>query len=133
LLVDAFVTLVICQTQLRNQNLETLRGWASKKGRRNERVNRLTWSVEAVGKRMKNATCLCKALALQHLLARSGHDSELRIGVDKAEGKFSAHAWLIYRGRVLMGGAEMQNYKLIATLATGPEPERGQNDRIDGP
>jgi hypothetical protein len=81
---------------------------------------------------MKNVTCLCKALALQHLLSRNGHDSELRIGVDKADGKFTAHAWLVYRRRVLIGGAEMQNYKLIATLTTGgQEAARQQNGRID--
>src|SRR5262249_30829575 len=104
LFVNAFVTLAICQTRLHNQNLETLHAWASRKGRRSESVNKLTWSVEAAGKRMKNATCLCKALALQHLLSRNGHDSELRIGVGKADGKFTAHAWLVYRRRVLIGG-----------------------------
>ena len=47
---------------------------------------------------MKNATCLCKALALQRLLARNGHHSELRIGVDKVDGQFTAHAWLVHNG-----------------------------------
>ena len=81
---------------------------------------------------MKNATCLCKALTLQRLLARNGHDSELKIGVDKTDGKFKAHAWLVYRGRVLIGGTEMQNYKVIAALATGAGSAHDRNGRING-
>jgi Transglutaminase-like superfamily len=126
--VHAFLTLAVCQTRLRGQNLETLRAWATSEGQGSAPVNRLTWSIEAAAKRMKNATCLCKALALQRLLARNGHYSELRIGVDKSDGQFTAHAWLLHNGRVLTGGAEMTNYKLLAAWATRNGAARGQCD-----
>ena len=118
LFVHAFVTLIICQTRLRRCNFETLCAWATGEGQGSASVNRLTWSVEAAAKRMKNATCLCKALALQRLLARNGHHSELRIGVDKVDGQFTAHAWLVHNGRVLSGGTEMGSYKLLTAWAT---------------
>jgi hypothetical protein len=123
LLVHAFVTLAVCQTRLRNQNLETLRAWATSKGSGRAPVNRLAWSVEAAARRMKSATCLCKALALQRLLARNGHDSELRIGADRPDGKFTAHAWLVHRGRLLIGGAEADGYTLLAAWNTARDAE----------
>src|SRR6516165_9517461 len=101
LFVHAFVTLAICQTRLRKHNFDALRAWATSEGQGRASVNRLTWSIEAAAKRMKSVTCLCKALALQRLLAQNGHHSELRIGVDKSDGQFAAHAWLVYNGRVL--------------------------------
>jgi Transglutaminase-like superfamily len=126
LFVQAFVTLAICQTRLRRQNFETLRAWATSEGQGSESVNKLIWSVEAAAKRMKNGTCLCKALALQRLLARNGHHSELRIGVDKCGGQFTAHAWLVHNGRVLTGGTEIGSYKLLAAWVTRHDGARGQ-------
>jgi Transglutaminase-like superfamily len=125
LFVQAFLTLAVCQTRLRKQNLQTLRAWATSEGQGSAPVNRLAWSVEAAAKRMKSATCLCKALALQRLLARNGHPSELRIGVEKSNGQFTAHAWLLHNGRVLTGGAEMANYKLLAAWAARNGAARG--------
>jgi hypothetical protein len=52
------------------------------------------------------------------LLARNGHHSELKIGVDKSCGRFTAHAWLVHNGRVLTGGAETEKYKFLAAWAT---------------
>jgi hypothetical protein len=129
LFLHAFLTLALCQTRLRSQNLETLRVWVMSEGPGNAPVNRLVWSVEAAAKRMKSATCLCKALALQRLLARNGHDSELRIGVDKRDGRFTAHAWLVHNGRVLTGGPEMGNYKLLAAWSTWNDGARGKSER----
>ena len=116
--MHAFATLAVCQMRLRTQNFETIHVWATREGQGNAPVNRLTWSVEAAAKRMKGVTCLCKAVTLQRLLARNGHDAELSIGVNKSDGKFTAHAWLIHKGRMLTGGTEMGNYKLLATWAT---------------
>jgi hypothetical protein len=128
LFVHAFVTLSVCHTRLRRQNFETLRAWARSEGLGSVPVNRLTWSIEAAAKRMKGATCLCKALALQRLLARNGHYSELRIGVDKSDGKFTAHAWLVHNGRVLTGGAEAESHKLLAAWASRNNHALGQSE-----
>lgn len=114
LFTQAFVTLVICRVRLHYQNFAMVRAWASKKGHGVAPINRLAWSVEAASKRFKGVTCLSKALALQHMLAQNGHDSELCIGVDKSEGGITAHAWLVHQGRILIGGSEINNHTLLA-------------------
>jgi hypothetical protein len=48
-----------------------------------------------------HATCLDRSLALQWLLCLHHIDTDLRIGVAAEAGKFSAHAWVEYRGSVL--------------------------------
>lgn len=46
--------------------------------------------------------CLVRALALRTLLERHGlPGSKIRIGVRTREGKFSAHAWIVWNDRVL--------------------------------
>jgi len=129
--MHAFATLIICQKRLRKHDFDTLRGWATNEGQGRAPVSRLTWSIEAAAKRMKSATCLSKAIALQRLLARNGHHSELRIGVDKSDGQFAAHAWLIYNGRVLIGGAQMKNYKLLAAMTIQSDGARRRCERTD--
>ena len=53
-------------------------------------VSRLEWAVRAAGRRVPMASCLTQALALQFLLGRSGHFSEVLIGVRKdVEADFS--------------------------------------------
>lgn len=48
--------------------------------------------------------CLPRALALRGLLDRRGTDSELKLGTRQApSGRYEAHAWLEYRGTVLIG------------------------------
>jgi hypothetical protein len=46
-------------------------------------------------------TCLRRALTLQKLLAQRHVATELKIGVQKENGQFSAHAWLEYQGQPL--------------------------------
>lgn len=50
-------------------------------------------------------TCLRQALLLHAVLTHGGQPSELKIGValDADEG-FGAHAWVCWKGRVLIGG-----------------------------
>jgi hypothetical protein len=118
LFFQACLTLVVCRVRLRHQNFATVRSWASNKGHGATPINRLTWSIEAASKRMRGTTCLSKALALQHMLAQNGHDSELRLGVDRSGGLFTAHAWLVYRERVLVGGSEIGAHTLLVAWAT---------------
>jgi hypothetical protein len=44
------------------------------------------------------STCLERSLAQWWLLARQGIAAQLRIGVRKESGKFTAHAWVEYDG-----------------------------------
>ena len=43
---------------------------------------------------IKRTTCLERAITLQRVLKRRGHDAPLRIGVSSASNNFEAHAWL---------------------------------------
>lgn len=45
--------------------------------------------------------CLARALVLARLLAQSGHDARLVLGVAAREGSFAAHAWVDHAGRAL--------------------------------
>jgi len=71
-------------------------------------------AVSRAARLVPRASCLTQALALQRLLARRGLESSLFLGVDRA-GKpsrtarpralrFEAHAWVEWRGRILIGG-----------------------------
>jgi hypothetical protein len=46
-------------------------------------------------------TCLPQSLVLWYLLRRRGLPAELRIGVRKAAGDFTAHAWVEHAGQVV--------------------------------
>jgi hypothetical protein len=48
-------------------------------------------------------TCLSEAIAARALLARYGHQGELRIGVVKDDGRLAAHAWLECADEVFIG------------------------------
>jgi len=122
LFFKALATLAVCRARLRHQDFASVRAWASRKGRGAAPISRIVWSIEAASKRMMGTTCLAKALALQRLLAQNGHDSELRIGVDKSEGLLTAHAWLVHRGDVLVGGAEIGAHRLLAAWASRDAP-----------
>ncbi len=79
-------------------------------------ADRIIWAVEAASRHLPGArTCLPQALAAQVLLARRGHPALLRIGVVKGEkGHLEAHAWLESRGRIVIGGSELDRYTPLA-------------------
>ncbi|MEQ5787982.1 lasso peptide biosynthesis B2 protein [Erythrobacter sp. NFXS35] len=83
--------------------------WARQVARRIERLARF----------VPGATCLTQALALQFVLARTGHASLLQIGVRKgADEAFSAHAWVTCNDRVVLGqrGTQLADFTRIAEL-----------------
>ena len=76
------------------------------KGNGANSIAELVWAVKAVSRYVPVATCLTQALALQWLLARSGHTSRIHLGARKdVEGKFAAHAWVECEDRVVIGGS----------------------------
>ena len=120
LLLQAFACLASCSVRLRFQGFAKLQAWATEVGRGALAVDRLYWAVKVALRLMPAATCLCQALALQRLLARHGHISDLRIGVKKSSNGLRAHAWLVHDGRVLIGGSQSDQYKqLIVRDARG--------------
>ena len=69
-------------------------------------ISRFVWAIDAASRRIPAASCLTQSLALQHLLARSGHNSQVCIGVTKEPGVgFKAHAWVEYKGQPLLSSA----------------------------
>lgn len=81
-------------------------------------VERLAWAVQAASRPIPAASCLTQSLALQFLLARSGHASSIRIGVAKdAERGFRAHAWVDCGGQILLNRPEeVAGYTRLASL-----------------
>jgi Transglutaminase-like superfamily len=117
LLFAAVVTLAACQLALRIFKFQRLQLWAGRvvTGSGAGSVEATTWAVHAAARRMPWVTCLARALALQRLLARRGHVSELRVGVAKAGQDFSAHAWLVRGDRVLIGDKDLGRYTALAS------------------
>ncbi len=85
-------------------------------------VGRLVWAVRAASRRIPAASCLTQALALQFLLTRAGHRSEVRIGVTKdTKDGFGAHAWVEYAGQPLLGDpADVERYVQLLTVEGKP-------------
>jgi hypothetical protein len=75
------------------------------------------WAVDAVGRRLPRATCLVRALALQHLLRQQGIAGQMRLGVAHA-GTFQAHAWVEVDGTPLTGGEDLSAYRVLPPLET---------------
>ncbi len=57
----------------------------------------------ALGNTLFNSTCLEKSLFTYFILGINGIKSELKIGVENSENRFSAHAWVEKEGIVLNG------------------------------
>ena len=54
------------------------------------------------------ATCLQRSIVLWWLLGRNGFACDLRLGAQKAEDQFEAHAWVEYHGTVLNDTEDVQ-------------------------
>ncbi len=61
---------------------------------------------------LHQATCLPRALALQHVLGSFGVTTELRIGVVPGSQPLQAHAWVVFEQQAL--GGEVAQYQPIA-------------------
>lgn len=65
-------------------------------------------------------TCLVRAIAGALVLRRRGlRDVTIRFGVRRTGGRLEAHAWLIHRGVVLLGGQDLDSYTPLADLPVG--------------
>jgi len=118
LLLEALTALAAVRIALPFVAVERVRAWAARMAPGTRPVDRIVWAVGAASRWLPGTTCLTSALALQRLLSRQGHASELHIGVARREEKFSAHAWLVCDGRVLMGELEHDGFtRLVAWKA----------------
>lgn len=80
------------------------------------------WAVRHTARIVPFASCLTQALAVQHLLARTGVLVPIRIGVRTTDkGSVAAHAWVIYNGTILIGGPQsnIDRYSVMTDLTPG--------------
>lgn len=119
-LVKALIVLLGVQVALRMASIERLKSWASHIGSGTEPLERIVWSVRAVARRLPGCTCLVSAIALQRLLSRQGHVSELHVGVARQGEKFAAHAWLTRDGEFLIGETQGETYVPLMAWKSGP-------------
>jgi hypothetical protein len=64
-------------------------------------------------------TCLVRSLALDALLRRHGHESQVVIGVAAADGRLSAHAWVeTADGRAVEPDGQ-ERYRVLCRIAAG--------------
>lgn len=84
-------------------------------------ADRVTWAVELASRNTLGAkSCLTQAMAAQVLLARRGYPALLHIGVARGEhGRFQAHAWVESKGKVVLGGPDIESFTPLAVLEVG--------------
>lgn len=135
LLASALATNIRARVALHFLSMDRLRRWATTPAFSPAAadVEQVVWACRAAAQRMPFATCLSSALALQHLLARSGHASELHIGVANDAREFQAHAWLEREGRILIGEQDQHRYaRLTSWMAVAGAPARRDSGQHDG-
>jgi len=121
LLLEAFAACAYFRLALYFVSASRLRAMAVRSGRSGAPVERIVWAVRTASRSTPGATCLVSGLALQRMLGRHGHRSELHIGVSRTGGVFAAHAWVERDGRVLVGEGELDTY---VRLVSWPSRER---------
>lgn len=87
--------------------------------RTNRSVPVIVWSIKHASRLVPGASCLTQALAVRYFLIGSGEDCIIRIGIKPSEVKtLDAHAWVIYKGRPLIGGndEELRDFKTLVDL-----------------
>lgn len=84
-------------------------------------IDRVHWAIQAAARRLPlRLVCFQKGLALHRMLHRRGIASELHYGVAQGgERGLSAHVWVTYGGRDVIGGEEAPRFTRLATFPAG--------------
>lgn len=81
-------------------------------------VDRVAWLVALAARHAPGRrTCLEDALVLAWTLRREGVEAVVRIGVARDGEELTAHAWLEYAGRVILGAREGETYEPLLPAA----------------
>ncbi len=90
-------------------------------------IDRVLWTVRTASHYVRKIRCLARALATQLLLEERGYSPDLCIGFTRhPKGKMSAHAWVEYEGKVIIGGAgNMARYIRVPLSAIDGEQKKG--------
>jgi len=85
-----------------------------------EQVASIAWAVKRVGELTPRLlACLPRAISVCRMLERRGYQAKLMLGVGKDEhGKFTAHAWVVYEGEVIVG--QLPNLDSFVKLSSWP-------------
>jgi hypothetical protein len=76
-------------------------------------------AVVRAARAVPGSTCLTRAITIQFLLSRAGHEARLRIGVSKAgSAPLLAHAWVECCGAVV-GGDDVDLYAPLRQVPLG--------------
>lgn len=80
--------------------------------------DQIAWALRVVSRYLPGAqNCLVQALTAHRLLTQQGYPAQLRIGTARdADGRFRAHAWVEYAGRIVIGGAGAAQYTPFPAL-----------------
>lgn len=136
---EAALMLIIVNVGLRIIPYRTVRRLLERYGRQPvgdscsiERVRRVAGAVTFLARRLPGATCLVQALAADALLRRHGCASELHIGVRRPDGRpkrLEGHAWIEYRGSVVVGGLDnLGDYVvMVAPRPSSPLPPHARS------
>ena len=118
LLIQAFGVLIVYKCLLLfipfNQFIGKNEAVPSQRPLSEEKIRAIVWAVNVVRANVPlSFTCLVQALSAKWLL-RNQPDIQLRIGVQKSatEG-FSAHAWVEYKGEIILGEQAGQVFEPI--------------------
>ena len=69
-------------------------------------IERVRNAIRRASRVVPGATCLVQALGGWWMLKARSIPAQVRIGVDKGEQGFSAHAWLVIGETIVLGGAD---------------------------
>ena len=82
---------------------------------------RLVRAAAAAAWTLPRPSCLTRSLVLERMLRRSGLAAELRIGVERSNGNFAAHAWVEHACVALAEPEDVSTrYAVFATVPDGP-------------
>jgi len=69
-------------------------------------IVRIRSAVQRASRRVPGASCLVQAIAGHRMLGSRGIQSRIRIGVEKTNDVFGAHAWLTVGDTTVLGGPD---------------------------
>lgn len=130
LLLEALLTISASSAAIHFQPFEKVGRMASApvNGRHSGPPDRVVWAVRVCARRVPwRAVCFQQGLAAQMMLRRRGFDSTLYFGAaPKGPGGVSAHVWVKWGDREVIGCEEASNFAILATF-----PRKG--NRTGGP
>src|SRR5262249_9497976 len=79
-------------------------------------VEQVARAGRIVSRCLPSVTCLTQALAAHAMLSSAGHESLIQIGVTKDSVRFEAHAWVVCKGEIVVGGTQINRYSNFITF-----------------